>query len=71
MKNSAKNIFAKLGGANVAAEAAGVKLQTAYRWSYPKERGGTGGVIPHWHHEALLSFAAENGKDLIPADFYS
>lgn len=69
MKNNAQKIFTKLGGANVAASVAGVKIQTAYRWTYPKERGGTDGKIPYKYHNALLDYANLNHLDLEPVDF--
>jgi len=35
----------------------------------PKERGGTGGVIPHWHVEAILEAAKARKIKLSQADF--
>ncbi len=54
MENIANKVFDKLGGASVAAEAAKVAIQTAYRWSYPKERGATGGLGKLQHLNLIL-----------------
>jgi len=40
-----------------------------YRWQQPREKGGTGGLIPQRHHPRLLTYAKENGIELAPGDF--
>ncbi len=40
-----------------------------YRWQHPKDKGGTGGLIPYKHAIKLLSFAAENGIAVSASDF--
>jgi len=71
MENIADKIFTKLGGPAVAAGATGVAVQTAYRWSYPKERGGTGGVIPAKYHQILLDFSSKSDLPLKHSDFFN
>lgn len=40
------------------------------RWTYPKARGGTGGVIPMPVANDLLSAARRRGIDLQPHHFF-
>lgn len=46
MTNDAPFIIAKFGGVNALAQAIDKNPATVYRWTYPKEKGGTGGLIP-------------------------
>ncbi len=66
----AATIIKKLGGLKDVAGAAGVSVTSVQRWRYPRERGGTGGAVPHWHIPALMRFAGESGVDLQPGDFF-
>lgn len=65
----ASTIIEILGGEAKVAEAAGVALTAPYRWQQPKAKGGTGGVIPHWHIAKLLDHARANGLSLTPSHF--
>ncbi|RVD13953.1 MAG: hypothetical protein EOS73_34790 [Mesorhizobium sp.] len=65
----AKSIIAKIGIDNVA-RVTGKHVSRVYRWMSPKERGGTGGLIPQAAQPVILQFAVENGIDLSPADFF-
>lgn len=40
------------------------------RWTYSKERGGTGGLIPADMQPILLRVAREEGLPLTPDDFF-
>lgn len=40
------------------------------RWTYPKDRGGTGGLIPADCQQTLLSAARAKGIPLTPAHFF-
>jgi len=42
----AQRIFDKFGGARRVADATGHDPSCVYRWTYPRNRGGTAGVIP-------------------------
>ncbi|MBM7044072.1 hypothetical protein [Rhizobium lusitanum] len=66
----AKSIIAKIGIDKVA-EITGKHVSRVYRWMYPKERGGTGGMIPNSEVPALLAFAKANNIDLSPAEFFA
>jgi hypothetical protein len=64
----ANTIIQKFGGLSALAEVVGKASHTVMKWRMPKPQG-TGGVIPHWHHEAILAAAVEKGIELEPADF--
>lgn len=65
----AKSIIAKIGIEKVS-ELTGKHVSRVYRWMYPKERGGTGGLIPQSDAPALLKYARDNSIDISPADFF-
>lgn len=44
-------------------------LSTIYRWNYPKEKGGTGGVIPTTAWPEIQKAARLEGVLLKPEDF--
>ena len=71
MMEPAHTIIAKCGGASTVARWLNVDASRPLRWTYPKERGGTGGFIPAKHQTALLEMAQANRIDLSPADFFS
>jgi hypothetical protein len=67
----ASTILSKCGGAPRVAEWVGTHVTRVRRWSYPKSRGGTGGLIPARVQALLLEKARENGVNLSPADFFA
>jgi len=48
----------------------GVDVSRVYRWTYPKNRGGTGGLVPAKHQARLLQLAREAGRQIEPSDFF-
>lgn len=66
----AKSVIDKIGVERVA-EVTGKHVSRIYRWMYPKEQGGTGGLIPNPDAHLLLAWARDNGVELSPADFFS
>lgn len=66
----ASTVLAKIGGVDVAAQVTGKHPSRIYRWTYPREKGGTGGVVPHDDATKLLKHASENGIALTPSDFF-
>lgn len=70
MKNVATHVIAKCGGHKVVSEWLGISLISVYRWTYPKDRGGTGGVVPQDRQEPLILAARSQGINLGPADFF-
>lgn len=67
--NPAAAVIAKLGGPQAVATALGKAIGAPYRWMAPREKGGTGGFIPHWLHADLLAYAASTGVELSAQDF--
>jgi hypothetical protein len=65
----ANTIIQKFGGLSALAEVAGVSAHSVMRWRTPRERGGTGGVIPHWHVPKLLAEAEKRKIKVRAADF--
>lgn len=68
----ASSIIARFGGPDKVQEVTGASRTRVYRWTQPKERGGTDGIIPMNHAAKLLQHARENGipvtgEDLIGA----
>lgn len=70
MRKQAERIIAKMGGARRLAALLGLSPATVYRWRYPVERGGTGGLIPSEYHQPVLDLAAVHTVDLRPEDFF-
>lgn len=68
--NVAEHVIAKCGGPQVVAEMLGCHVTRVYRWTYPKKKGGTGGVIPTARQDKLLQKAKARGISLEPADFF-
>ena len=71
MSNPAEKVIAKCGGAKTVAAWLNVDVSRVHRWTYPKSRGGTGGVIPSRHQMKLLQLARDKGVKLRPSDFFS
>lgn len=57
----AETIFERFGGREAVAELLGVNIVQTYRWTYPKDRKGTGGKIPPRHWPLLLAEAKKRG----------
>ena len=69
--NIAQQIIEKLGGVAKTATICGCTHSWVYKWTYPKERGGRGGRVPHDDAEKILA-AARRGEcpDILPEDFF-
>lgn len=65
----AATIIKLLGGEGKVSEITGRGLTAPYKWQYPIDRGGTGGLIPQRLHVKLLDYARAHGIELSPADF--
>ena len=70
MSNVAEAIIRKCGGHAVVAEICGVHVTRVYRWTYPREKGGSEGTVPSRHQAQLLAGARARGIDLTPQDFF-
>ncbi len=69
--NIAQHVISKVGGVSKVAAICGRTTSWVYKWTYPKERSGRGGVVPHEDAEALLAAARRGEIELIPADFFT
>ena len=58
-----------LGGPEKVAEIAGVTVPRVKRWSFPEDRGGTDGRIPHKHITKIIQTARERGIAISFDDF--
>jgi len=68
--SQAKNIIKLIGGHKAVAEICGVDLAYVYRFTYPRNRRGTDGLIPSRFHKPLIKGAKDRGIDLSPNDFF-
>lgn len=69
MLEPAKTVIEICGGAKAVAEMVGRSENRVRRWTYPKERGGTGGLIPSDMQPVLLMAARDRG--LRPDHFFA
>lgn len=65
----AKTIILCLGGSTSVATIVGVHRTRVWNWMRPKEKGGTGGIIPFKHAPILIAYATTLGVDLCADDF--
>lgn len=65
----ANSLIIRLGGLTKVSRMVDTSPHTVMKWRMPREKGGTGGVIPHWHHANLRAAALELGFDLTASDF--
>ncbi len=60
----AGRVIEKFGGREEFANVLGITIVSVYRMTYPRSRGGTGGLIPSKHHAKLFKAAQDRGIDL-------
>jgi len=65
--NIAEQVIKKCGGVARTAEITKRTESAVYRWTYPKEKGGTGGIVPVDAQHAIMA-AARDGKVEVTAD---
>ena len=65
----ARSIIASLGGPYAVRGITGRHLSRIYRWMYPKEAGGSGGLIPLTEARKLIDAAHARGVQLTADDF--
>lgn len=70
MQDVAGKIILKCGGHQKVADMLGLDVSQIYRWTYPKSRGGTGGIIPTKRQNKLLQVARNSGIEINPDDFF-
>ncbi len=71
MTTIAGRVIEKCGGHKVVAEWLGLSVTSVYRFTYSKERGGSGGLIPAEHQQVILEKAKERDIELSPSDFFN
>jgi hypothetical protein len=65
----ADSIIAKFGGPSRVAGIVNVHRTRVSNWKRPREKGGTGGIIPQRYHRPLLDYAAEQSIFLTAEEF--
>ena len=65
----ARSIVTKFGGPSAVAAIVGVHRTRVSNWMRPREKGGTGGLLPQKYHPALLEHAASHEIELKAEDF--
>lgn len=65
----AATIIRALGGPSMVSEITGAHRTRVSNWQRPKEKGGTGGIIPQKYFPALLEAAKSKNVDLKADDF--
>lgn len=70
MDTTAERVIIKCGGYQTVAKWLGLSLAQVYKFTYSREKGGTGGVIPARHQPTLLKLAREHDIALTPDDFF-
>ncbi|MDP2495880.1 hypothetical protein Q8W25_17765 [Shimia thalassica] len=68
--NPAKTIIQIFGGEADVARITERSVSRVYCWTYPKEKGGTGGLIPAECQQQLMAYARLNDLPLKPEDFF-
>lgn len=66
----AARVIAKFGGAKAVSEVIHRARQNVERWTKPRDKGGTGGLIPADHMVELARHAAATGLPLRFEDFF-
>ncbi len=70
MLDPAKNVIEICGGVAETARLANRSLTSVYRWGYPKEKDGTGGLVPSDCQIVLLNAAHAEGIPLKIRDLF-
>ncbi|WP_439580188.1 hypothetical protein [Elioraea sp.] len=68
MPTPAEIVLRRFGGADAVAAIVSLSASRVYRWTRPRARGGTDGLIPAKHQPVLLAAARARGIRLTPAD---
>lgn len=71
MLEPAHTVITICGGYAETARMSGRSQVRVRRWEYPKDKGGTGGLIPSDCQQILLDVARAEGKPLRPEHFFT
>jgi len=67
----AYTVIRALGGFEAVAKITSKHISRVYRWTYPKARGGTGGLIPQPEAAKLLAHAKTHRLPVTAESFFS
>ena len=70
MHRIAERVIQKCGGPKAVADMLGTSVQAIYNWTYPRDKGGTGGYIPAKRQLELMVVARQYGIVLTHKDFF-
>ncbi len=65
----AASIIDRFGGPDAVQEITGADRTRVYRWTQPREKGGTDGIIPLKPAQKLWAYAKANRLD-VPSDLF-
>lgn len=68
--NPAAAVIDGCGGVAEVSKVTGVDRTQVWRWTQPKEAGGTGGLVPSEHQDDLLSYAKKKKLPLTAEMFF-
>lgn len=71
MLHPASHVIEICGGFDVVAEMVDRHPTRVRRWTYPKNKGGTGGLIPADMQVVLMREAEKRSINLTPSDFFA
>lgn len=66
----AQTIIEKCGGVAKTAKIAERTESVVHRWTYDRDKGGTGGTVPYKAQVKILAAAARGEVDVAPSDFF-
>lgn len=69
--NIAEEVIKKCGGISETAKITGRTPSVVYRWTYGKDKGGTGGTIPRDAAEKILEASARGEVSVTAKDFFA
>lgn len=70
MAEPASSIIKRCGGVPTVARWLDLNRTSVLRWTHPRDKGGTGGLVPSKHQADLMAKAQESGVAIEPADFF-
>ena len=66
----ASRVIEKCGGVAAVSKITGRAPPSIHKWRHPKEKGGTGGLVPSEVQTILMAAAQRGEVDLSPVDFF-
>jgi hypothetical protein len=66
----AQRVINKCGGIRNTAYIIGISVQSVYKWTIPRSKGGTNGLVPQKRQIELMVAAKNHGIQLTHEDFF-